>query len=152
MSTIEGYPQLAEYEPFEPDFAADAATLGVFRSPDVKRWHETVISTKFPTEVAYQQALVPLLWACNSHYLDEHTQDRQAALRGTAFCLTDVHYQSGHYEYCLGELKFIEQNLVRTDNESLLPYIHEMITHVSSFINSDHPLLDSSPVRTEIIC
>jgi hypothetical protein len=147
MSSVERTPKSSEHgdQPF--DFARDAAVHGILHSPDIFHLRNLCIDTEFNDEIGYQQGVLTLLHAC-----DMVTQDNlgNTELRGIAFCLADVHYRTEHYEYCLGELKFIQQNLILAQDETLLPYVQDAIEHVGALVSPDASLAPS-PVRTEIL-
>lgn len=148
-SGIENQPRASEQEVFAPYFAREAAVHGILHTPEVIQLHNLCITTEFTDDTAYNQGLLALLHACDMATSD---QKNDTELRGIAFCLADVHFQTEHYGYCLGELKFIEQNLVRaeTSDDKLLAYVQSAIDHVSTLISPASPLV-LSPVNTNIL-
>lgn len=147
-SGIENQPRASEHNVFIPQFAREAAVHGILHTPEVIQLHNLCIVTPYENEISYQQRLLALLHACDiatQNHLDD------TALRGIAYCLADVHYQTKHYEYCLGELKFIQQNLVRIGSELGLTEVNEAIEHIYILMDPNASL-DSSPVRTDILC
>lgn len=143
MSASEGYPLQVDY-----DFAAIAKVHGIYDDTEITALREACLTSDHDSDIAYDQAVLPIIHAYDMANI-ERTCDWQAhELRGLAFCLADIHYQTGHYSYCLDELKFIEQTL-ETDNP-LRSYIEEAFNGIYSKLPADDPLY-MTPVRTDIL-
>lgn len=130
----------------EHTLSAASESLGTLTHPDIRAYHDACIAGNFGSEIAYEQGVLTVLHRFDEARVtpkDEH--DRAVTFAGIALCLADIHYQTGHYNYCADELAFlrrISRGDVHTYATAALGPVAAMTDTVSQY---DHAI-----TRTEI--
>jgi hypothetical protein len=79
----------------------------LLENPDISNFYDLCLSAEFTDDTAYLQALLTLVHACDLAYGDENAGHSPQTIIDVGLALANIHDQTGHYEYCLGELDFL---------------------------------------------
>lgn len=86
--------------------------------PDIRYYRELCLTTEFPDEVAYMQGLLTIVHATDLAHQDENAQHTPETITQLSLALADIHYQTGHYGYCLGEVYHLITSYTTEDTEA----------------------------------
>jgi hypothetical protein len=79
----------------------------LLENPDISHVYDFCLSAEFTEDTAYLQALMTLVHACDFANINEAAQHSPEMIINVGLMLADIHDQTGHYGYCLGELDFL---------------------------------------------
>ncbi len=131
-----------------PEYTLSDASesLGTLTHPDIRAYHDACIGSNFDSEIAYEQGVLTVLHRFDEARMmpkDEH--DLAVTFAGIALCLADIHYQTGHYNYCTDELTFLR----RISRGDIHTYASAALDAVASMTDTVS-LYDRAITRTEI--
>ena len=79
-------------------------------NPEISSLRDRILTTEFQTDVEYQQALLTLVHICDLEYQDKNAGHSDDTVILIGLVLADIHEQTSHYDYCLGELDLISRD------------------------------------------
>jgi hypothetical protein len=126
------------------------STDNLLENPEIFSLYNHCLSTEFEDDIAYQQGLLTLVHACDLANMDENAGHSQQTIINVGLTLADIHQQTGHYEYCFGELDFLFTECLEPGDPTRAK-INDILVRIIKTIQSELPEIIPCPVSAKIL-